>query len=250
MMHIVIIEDEYLLADELEEKLIQIEPSFTIVAKLQSIEEAVEWFTNHTCDLIFMDIQLSDGLSFSIFDKVPVPCPVIFTTAYDQYAIQAFDVNSIAYILKPIEDAGIRKALHKYEALRHSYTKNFRKLISEYPTEKTAYKEQLILTRGIVRKIVHTKDIACFQADDRYVFAVTTQAQRFFCNSTLRELEESLNPRLFFRINRTFIINRENIKEWTSHAKGKIKIIPKYATSGDLIVSRARITTFRSWLQN
>ena len=249
-MHIVIIEDEYLLADELEEKLIQIEPSFTVVAKLQSIEDAVEWFANHTCDLIFMDIQLSDGLSFSIFDKVPIPCPVIFTTAYDQYAIQAFDVNSIAYILKPIEDAEIRKALHKYEALRHSYTKNLRKLISEYTAEKSAYKEQLILTQGTVRKIVQTKDIACFQADDRYVFAVTTQAQRFFCSSTLRELEETLNPRFFFRINRTFIINRENIKEWTSHAKGKIKIIPRYATSGDLIVSRARITAFRSWLQN
>lgn len=250
MMNIVIIEDEYLLADELEERLMQIQPSLHIVAKLESIEDAVEWFNNNHCDLIFMDIQLSDGLSFSIFERVQVSCPVIFTTAYDQYAIQAFDVNSIAYILKPLEEAEIRKALHKYETLRHSYAKNLQKFISEYTSEKSDYKEQLVLTQGTVRKIVNTQDIACFQADDRYVFAITTQAQRFFCSYTLKELEDNLNPHIFFRINRTFIINKEHIKEWTSHAKGKIKITPKHAISGDLIVSRARITAFRSWLQN
>lgn len=249
-MQILIIEDECLLADELEEKLMRIDASFNVVAKLQSVEDAVEWLNNNVCDLIFMDIRLSDGISFSIFDKTYITCPVIFTTAYHQYAIQAFDVNSIAYILKPIEDAEIRKALQKYETVKQSYSANLRKLIREYLPQKPDYKERFILTQGSVRKVVSSKDITCFQADDRYVFVFTTLGQRFFCNHTLKELDTLLHPHYFFRINRTFIVNRESIKEWTSHGKGRIRIILKQNTPEDLIVSQSRINEFKTWLQN
>jgi DNA-binding LytR/AlgR family response regulator len=117
-MNILIIEDEPLLADELEEILLNINSSHKVLAKLQSVEEAVKWINSNQCDLIFMDIQLSDGLSFSIFDKAQVQSPVIFTTAYDQYAIEAFNVNGISYILKPIDETEVVKALEKYELLK------------------------------------------------------------------------------------------------------------------------------------
>ena len=123
-MNILIIEDEYLLADELEEILLRINPSHHVLAKLSSIEEAVSWISSHTCDLIFMDIQLSDGLSFRIFEQVEVKSPVIFTTAYDQYTIDAFNANGISYLLKPIEKTDVIQALDKYELLKQAYLKN------------------------------------------------------------------------------------------------------------------------------
>ncbi|MDO5663967.1 MAG: LytTR family DNA-binding domain-containing protein [Bacteroidia bacterium] len=249
-MNILIVEDEALLAEELEEKLLHINSSYNIVAKLQEVDEAVEWLNNNSCDLIFMDIQLSDGLSFSIFDKIQITTPVIFTTAYDQYAIRAFDVNSIAYILKPVEEAEIKKALSKYDLLKHSYIGNLQKLIAEIQPQKPSYKEQLILTHGTVKKIVNVNEISYFQADDRYVFAFTTFAKRLFCDSTLRDLEDTLNSDLFFRINRTFIVRKDEIDEWHPYSKGRIKIHLKHKSSEELIVSRARSQQFKLWLRN
>lgn len=249
-MDILIIEDECLLADELQEKLLHINPSYNIVARLHGVDEAVEWLNDNSCDLIFMDIQLSDGLSFSIFDKIEVQTPVIFTTAYDQYAIQAFDVNSIAYILKPVEESEIKKALSKYKSLERSYISNLQKLISEIQPKKSSYKEQLILTHGTVKKVVSINEIFYFQADDRYVFAFTTFAKRLFCDSTLKDLENILNPDLFFRINRTFIIRKDAVEEWAPLSKGRIKVRMKHKPFEGFIVSRARSQQFKSWLEN
>lgn len=249
VMNIVIIEDESLLADELEERLNALLPTSTIVAKLQSIEESVDWLNNNECDLIFMDIQLSDGLSFSIFERVEVASPVIFTTAYDNYTMQAFDANGIAYILKPLEDSEIIKALNKYDALKKSYLKNINELISSFTPTESVYKEQLLLTQGPIRKIVNVETIIYFQAEDRYVFAFTSSKQRFFCNYTLRDLDNLLNPSLFFRINRAFIINKSFIKEWISFTKGKVKLILDEDIKEEIIISRSRISDFKSWIE-
>ena len=248
-MNILIIEDEYLLADELEEILLNIDPSHKVLAKLQSIEEAVEWINSNECDLIFMDIQLSDGLSFSIFDKVQVHNPVIFTTAFDQYAIEAFNVNGISYILKPIDEAEVVKALEKYELLKQSYLNNSQNFSADYSKNESNYKEQLVLTLGPIKKIVDMKSIVYFQADDRYVFACIKTGKRMFSNYTLRDLETILDPHLFFRINRTFIINKGFVKEWISYTKGRIKIVLDIEDSTEFIVSRGRISEFKLWIE-
>lgn len=248
-MRILIIEDECLLAEELEDTLVRINPAFKIVAKLPSIEESVTWLQKNTCDLIFMDIQLSDGLSFSIFEKIDVTTPVIFTTAYDEYAIQAFDVNSIAYILKPIDDDEIRKALLKYEAIKKTYLGNLQKLIAENLTLNPNLKEKLTLTQGTIKKSVLVSEISHFQADGRYVFAFLDE-KRYFCSYTLKELEDLLDSRSFFRINRTFIINKSSIKEWHSFGYMRIKIILHRKAFSDLIVSRQKVSNFITWMEN
>ncbi len=250
MMKILIVEDECLLADELAEKLMHIDSAFEIVAQLESVQETVEWLHNNQCDLIFMDIQLSDGLSFEIFEQVKISSPVIFTTAFDQYAIQAFDVNSIAYILKPIEDIEIQKALDKYEFLNKSYSAKLQEFISKYSFGQAKFKKDIIVSQGTIKKFLNIKDIPVFQADDRYVFAFTSSGQRFFCSQTLKELETILNPASFFRINRTFIINRDYIDKWLSHSKGRVKVMLKQDLKRSLIVSRLRTNEFKEWLKN
>ncbi len=249
-MDILIIEDEMLLASELEEKLLGINSAFRIVGKLPSVQDSLAWLKKYSCDLIFMDIQLSDGLSFSIFEKIKISCPVIFTTAYDRYAIQAFDVNSIAYILKPIDEEEIRKALEKYYFLRKAYLEKLQKFASEMSTDNKKYSEQLIVSQGPVKKILKTRDIPIFKADDRYVFAFSAQGQRFFCNHTLKELETILNPHLFFRISRTYIIQKEHIMGWTICSKGRIEVSMNVDTPFHLFVSQSRTSEFKAWLKN
>lgn len=247
-MDIAIIEDEWLLADELAEMLIGIDSSYNIVAKLQSIEESVEWLQHNVCDLLFMDIQLGDGLSFSIFEKTSVTCPVIFTTAFDQYAIRAFDVNSIAYLLKPIDERELRKALEKHKFLKQSYLSNVRNLIAAYIPQQKEYKEQIVLTQGNLKKVVDIAQIVYFQADDRYVFSFTKNGQRMFCDYPLKELEIVLDPQLFFRINRSFLVYKENITGWTPHTKGRLKVVLEYGGLKELIVSSARASEFKKWI--
>lgn len=248
-MNILIIEDEYLLADELEETLQRLDPTYKVLDKLESIEESVYWLNHNSCDLIFMDIQLSDGLSFSIFDKVKVESPVIFTTAYDQYAIDAFNVNGIAYILKPIDEDEIVKALEKHELLKQSYLRNVHNLIDDYNHKKDSFENQQVLTIGSTKRVVNIESIAYFQAEDRYVFAILKSGQRMFSNKTLKELEKTLNPNLFFRINRTFIIQKSDVKEWMSYSKGRIKVILESDTDNSFIVSRARNKEFQLWIK-
>lgn len=248
-MNILIVEDESLLADELEDILLNINPSYKVMAKLQSIEESVKWINDNQCDLIFMDIQLSDGLSFSIFDKVQVKSPVIFTTAYDQYAIEAFNVNGISYILKPIDEAEVVKALEKYELLKQSYFKNNQNIIADHTANNSEYKEQMLLTLGPIKKIVDIKSIVYFKADDRYVFAFLETGKRMFSNYTLRDLETILDPHFFFRINRTFIVYRSFVKEWMSYTKGRIKVVLDIDDTTDLIVSRGRTSEFKLWIE-
>ncbi len=248
-MNILIVEDESLLADELEEILLNINPSYKVLAKLHSIEESVKWINSNQCDLIFMDIQLSDGLSFSIFDKVKVKSPVIFTTAYDQYAIEAFNVSGISYILKPIDETEVVKALEKHELLKQYYFKNNQNIIADHTANNSEYKEQMLLTLGPIKKIVNIKSIVYFQADDRYVFAFLETGKRMFTNYTLRDLETILNPHLFFRINRTFILYRDFVKEWMSYTEGRIKVVLDIDDTTDLIVSRGRTSEFKLWIE-
>lgn len=250
-MDIVIIEDELLLADELQERLQVLCPNCIILAKLHSVEEAVDWFSHNDCDLIFMDIQLSDGVSFSIFEQVNINAPIIFTTAYDHYTLQAFDVNGIAYLLKPIDEGDLRKALDKYEVLRNSFRDSIDKLLSNIKdTSDSGYKSQMLLTQGQSKILIEVGSIIYFHAEDRYVFAFIDSGRRLFCNYTLRDLETLLNPDIFFRISRAFIVNRANIVGCKPYSKGSLKLLLNIEPPIALIVSRSRINEFKEWLQS
>ena len=268
-MKIVIIEDESLLADELEEVLIRIYPSFQVVAKLDSIKSSVEWLSANEYDIIFIDIHLSDGISFSIFKKIDIKSPVIFTTSYDMYAIKAFEVNSIAYILKPIEESDIIKAFDKYK----HHINNIKSLLSspsyfgvtESNSEQvSSYTESLVLSQGPIKRVCDVENIIYFQADDRYVFAIIQEGDKMFCSVPLKELESSLDPCYFFRINRTYIVNRNFISHWKSGEKGRISVfinrdahasvlpinedILSVNKSISLIVSSSRSAKFKKWI--
>lgn len=250
-MKILIVEDEKLLADELSEMLSILNPDIEVLGKLQSVSETVSWLQENSCDLIFLDIHLSDGLSFSIFNQVPINCPVIFTTAYDEYAIQAFDVNSIAYLLKPIEKEHLQKALDKYDRLTESNADDIHRLLTLMESKENAqkrYKNRIMLNIGKIQKPVKVEDIAYFRADDRYLFATTKNGEEYFYDSTLTKLTKVLDPKFFFRVNRSFFINYKSVVELNSYSKGRVvvKLTPK---SNDLIVVSAKKTKeFKEWL--
>ncbi len=185
-MNILIVEDEFLLANELAERIVQLVPEANIMAKLGSVEETVEWFAEHTCDLLFLDIHLNDGLSFSIFQNIEVHCPVIFTTAYDEYAIKAFEVNSIAYLLKPINDNELKKALGKFAKITAQKNEDIKKMSQYLNKIENVYLERITLTLGKKQKPMKVIDIAYFMADDKYVFAITKKGEKFFYESFIQ----------------------------------------------------------------
>lgn len=249
-MRVLIVEDEYLLAEELEEHLVNLDNRITVLGKLGSIEETVAWLIENSCDLLFLDIQLNDGLSFSIFEKVDVNCPVIFTTAYDEYAIKAFDVNSIAYLLKPIDEEDLEKALTKYEMLqKRSNNDSLEHLLRYIQKEKMEYLERITLSLGKIQKPVKVTEIAYFMAEGRLVFAITKDEKRYFYEKTLYQLEEELNPKYFFRANRSFIINYDSVMEVVAHTKGRVLLKLNPATKEKVMVSKERTKELNQWLR-
>jgi len=248
-MDVVIIEDEYLLSEELQEKLHSINPDINVVAKLESVKESVEWFSNNVCDLIFLDVHLSDGISFSIFDEVNIDIPVIFTTAYDHYAIKAFDVNSIAYILKPIKDDELQKALNKLSVKIDVPAFDYTMLKQLLSPNIKHYKERFILSMGKLQKPVAVEDIAYFMADDKYLFAIVKTGEKFFCDFTLSRLEDELNPNDFYRVNRKFFVSFAAVKELIPYSKSRIKLKLSPETEGDVIISSIKAKEFKEWLE-
>jgi len=248
-MDVVIIEDEYLLSEELQEKLLSINPDINVVAKLESVKESVEWFSNNVCDLIFLDVHLSDGISFSIFDEVSINIPVVFTTAYDHYAIKAFDVNSIAYILKPIKDDELQKALKKLSVKLDVPAFDYTKLNQLLTSSIKHYKERFILSMGKLQKPVAVEDIAYFMADDKYLFAIVKTGEKFFCDFTLSKLEDELNPNDFYRVNRKFFVSFAAVKELIPYSKSRIKLKLYPETERDVIISSIKAKEFKEWLE-
>lgn len=248
-MRVLIIEDEFLLAEELAERLVEIDDKITIVGKLSSIAEAVAWFATNSCDLLFLDIHLNDGLSFSIFEKIELNCPVIFTTAYDEYAIKAFDVNSIAYLLKPIADEDLQRALQKYGHLQIERQDDaLQNLLTYIAKQEHTYIERLMVTIGKVQKPITVNEVAYFMAEDRFVFAITKEGKKYFYQMPLYQLEEELNPKDFLRVNRGFIVSYESIDEILTHTKGRVLLKLKPATKQEVVVSSEKAKELKEWL--
>lgn len=253
-MTILIIEDEAYAADALEKMILRLRPQTRILAKLESIEEAVEWFgQNDFPDLIFCDIHLSDGSSFEIFKQVEIKSPVIFTTAYDQYAIEAFKVNSVDYLLKPVKEEALTSAIAKFEELQNSNSggdlENLKELLQNFhsPSENKK-KSRFMVKSGNSIKTIAGEKVAYFLAEEGVVLLTTFEGKRFVVNYTLDQLEQLLDEQMFFRANRQLITNIGSIKEVQPYFKGRLHVILEPGIAGDQIISSSKASSFKNWL--
>lgn len=242
-MNAVIIEDEYLAASELERLLGEVAPDVVILAKLGSVSESVAWLRKNRVEVIFMDIHLGDGQSFDIFEQVEITVPVIFITAYDEYALKAFKYQGIDYILKPFDKEELVQALGKLDS--------FSATNAPFPAASlTVYQERFLVTVGTKMKSVAIGDVAYFMADGKYLVLFTRDGQNYILDQTISGIESKLNPARFFKINRKFIISYDAIKEMVKYSNSRIKIIlsPLPPSGIEAIVSSERIQEFKQWL--
>lgn len=252
-MKVLIIEDEIPAAEKLERYLLKYDASTTVAAILDTVESAVAWLRDHQneVDLIFMDIQLKDGLSFQIFQQVPVKKPVIFTTAFNEFALDAFKVSSIDYLLKPITFTDLSAALKKLESLREQLhqpkdqPERMQALVANLKTKE--YKTRFMVKLGEHIRSITTDQIGLFYADGRDVYLVTTQNRKFIIDYTLESLEDILDPKVFFRLNRTFILNINAIKDVLVYSNSRLKITLVQEFDKEIIVSREKVGDFKEW---
>jgi len=249
-MKVLIIEDEIPAAEKLERYLYRYDPDIEILGKIQSVSDSIKWFKENTnkVDLIFMDIELVDGQSFAIFDAVNIAKPVIFTTAYDEYALQAFDVNSVAYLLKPLSFNDLTKAIEKYRqlAVNPATTPDLSELLKQIDTTKH-YKSRFMIKIGDHIRSVTTDHIIYFYAEGRNAYILNDQGRRLIIDYKLEELEDLLDPKQFFRVNRTYIVNINSIQDVLVYSNSRLKIITSIKSEKDIIVSREKVATFKKW---
>ena len=249
-MRVIIIEDEELAAERLEKILVETAPGIEVVAKLGSVKESVKWLTINNADLIFLDIQLSDGLSFSIFEQITVNTPVIFTTAYDQYAIKAFNLNSVSYLLKPVRKNELIEALQKYKSLKSAFSIDFENLLSSIQGQKPDYRRRFLIQIGDKFRKIESDEIAYFYAMEKSVFLKTPEGVSYPLDISLENLMSTIDPSRFFRINRKYIVNMSSIKNMFAWSRSRIKIIltPTPDDDNDTIVSIDRAADFKLWM--
>ncbi len=250
-MKLVIIEDERLAAERVQTLLHELDPTIEIMAVLTSVSEAVAWLQANRPDLALMDIHLSDGSCFAIWDRLELKTPVIFTTAYDQYAIRAFKVNSVDYLLKPIKKEELRRGLDKYKTV-HAVPAltDMAGLLESLRKSGTNYKNRFLLQYGEEIKTIEVKEIAYFFAMEKCVFLTTFSKSTFSLDLTLDRLEEIIDPAVFFRINRKMIINMAAIKGMHAFSRSRIKVdlTPPAPHGVESLVSIERSPAFKEWL--
>ncbi|UJP65111.1 LytR/AlgR family response regulator transcription factor [Mongoliitalea daihaiensis] len=250
-MNILIIEDEAPAAKRLEKLVLELAPLASIQGRLDTIKRAVAYLqTQPPIDLVFCDIQLADGLSFEIFKQVSLDCPLIFTTAFDQYAIQAFKVNAIDYLLKPIDPQELATALDKYHKLQLKPTMDFSHLQQLIQQSQKTYKSRFMVKVGEKISAIQLTDIQYFFSEERITFAVTSSGKRFILDYTLEQLENQLNPDDFFRLNRKYLASIASVEEIISYSNSRLKIKLKDCSDQDILVSRERVMEFKTWLDS
>lgn len=253
-MNIIIIEDEKPAARLLQRKLEKL--GYSITTLLHSVEESIAWFQNNSHpDLIFLDIQLSDGLSFEIFEQIKINSAVIFTTAYDEYALRAFKLNSIDYLLKPIDDDELSTAVSKFN--NQFQSRNFgtissldfeaikRMLVNPIAKE---YKTRFSVKIGQQLKVISIDEIECFYSENKGTYIHTLDNRNYLTDVTLEVLETEINPKDFFRVSRKFIVSLKAIKEIQLYTNSRLKIILPTYKDDDVIVARERVNSFRDWI--
>jgi DNA-binding LytR/AlgR family response regulator len=250
-MTAIIIEDELNAYQYLASSLTRIRPTIQLLAHLESVEDSLNWLSNHTHpDLVFLDIQLSDGLSFEIFNHLSIESAIIFTTAYDQYAVDAFKFNSIDYLLKPIHQKDLTTAIDKFERSQFSVNEQLAAQVKTLFAEKTATKKnRCLVKKGNHFEFVEVKDIAYVQSEDGLTFLHTFGGQRHIYTKTIERLMDLLDEDQFFQINRSQIINIDAIQKIHPYFNQRMKIEPLKAVQGiELLVSRSRVPDFKVWI--
>lgn len=249
-MNILLIEDEEPAAKRLQKMILEIEPAAVVSENIVSITSAVKWFNQNTApDLIISDIQLADGLSFEIFKAVDIQSPVIFTTAYDQYAIEAFKVNSIDYLLKPVKKDELAYAIDKYKKLNKITTPlNIEQLLKSIHQPASEYKKRFVVKYGEHIKTINIEEVAYFYTEDKINFLTTKENRRFTVDFNLDALEGMLNPASFFRINRQYIISIQSIAEMFTYSKSRVLIKLHPPAKHETVVSTERSGAFKQWL--
>jgi len=251
-MRILIIEDEDLAVRKLQRTLHEIDPTISVAGVAPSVRESVSWLENNAKpDLILMDIELADGQSFDIFEQTEVSSPVIFTTSYDEYAIQAFKVNSIDYLLKPIQKADLQRSLQKFNDLHSKEVPtiiNIEKLIRELQTQTREFRKRFLVKQGQRLVSFEVSDIAYFFMEDRFCFFRTRNNQKFLVDYTMDELENELDPKLFFRINRSFIVSHTTIDQIQNYFGNRLALTLKPVCDREVLVSREKVSEFKDWM--
>jgi DNA-binding LytR/AlgR family response regulator len=248
-MKVLIIEDELPATQKLERLLKEIDETIEIVGVLESVEDSTNWFLqNSHPDLIFMDIQLNDGLSFEIFENIEIKSPVIFTTAFDEYALRAFKVNSVDYLLKPLDSNALKKAVQKYRLVykKDEYYSKIESLLNQLQPKT---KERILIKIGEHYKSIQISDINYFFIKERCTFINIGKGKDYVIDYSLDKAEKMIDPKKFFRVNRNFIINYSSIKDIVAYSSNRLKIIIDTWPDNDLIlVSRERVADFKIWM--
>ncbi|MEL6625046.1 MAG: LytTR family DNA-binding domain-containing protein [Bacteroidota bacterium] len=251
-MNILIVEDEPLAATHLQRMLYTYDPSIFFYPVLDTIRGTVSWLqTNPSPDLILMDIRLADGLSFSIFEDVPLEVPIIFTTAYDSFTIQAFKVNSVDYLLKPISYEDLSRAMDKFKRIHQKTvvpTLDLKALKQAIQSPSHHFKKRFLVKKADHLHAVPTSEILYFYAEDKVTFFIQAQGIRYLVEYTLQEIGEQISPEDFFRINRKYMIRFESIEKMVSLSARKIQLYLKHSSDSEIYVSRDRIADFKVWL--
>jgi len=247
-MNFLVVEDEDHAAKRLTRLLKKLEPNAFIHGPLEGISDTVQWIeTNPRPDLIFLDIHLADGLSFEILAKVKVEAPIIFTTAYDQYAIRAFKYNSVHYLLKPIEEAELKEALNKFQnAQFESLSQGQTNVLKE--DLKSRFKRRFVSRIGDRIEIIPTEEIQFFYSENKGTYARTLSGKNYLLDQPLEEVEIMLNPDIFFRLNRQYIAQLSSVKEIRSYSNGRVRVELVGCDDKDIVLSREKTRAFKEWI--
>lgn len=248
-MKAVIIEDEILAAQALQKLVGEVSPETEIIAMLETVEDSVDWLATHPMpDVLFMDIHLADGSSFAIFEQVEVTCPIVFTTAYDEYALKAFEVNSIDFLLKPINKEDLQRALNKYKVLTSPVDnkEHLDALVTQLGGQKK-YKSCFLIPERDKLIPLATNNIACIFIDLKMVKALSLDKRTYYMSQTLDDLMNQLDPEVFFRANRQYIVSRNAIKDISVWFGNKLSLNLSVDVPEKIIVSKARVSEFKNW---
>lgn len=250
-MNILIVEDEQLAQERLQLLIHAFDPSINIAGCLESVEETVNWFnTKPHPDLILLDIHLSDGQSFEIFKRTQIQKPIIFITAYENYAVDAFSLFSIDYILKPVTAEALATAINKYKNLANIFKPADYRLLTEQIKDNTllSYRNRFLAKVGQRLFFIPASDVAYFAADNKIVFLIDREGNRFVINNTMENLENELNPKDFFRLNRKIIIHADAIEQIKPYQSNRLKLqLRGIAAAEEIIISRERVADFKQW---
>ena len=248
-MKVLLVEDEELALEHLERQLLELEPEIEIMGRFDTVSQTVQFLQSNEVDLLFLDIHLADALSFTIFDQVEVKTPVIFTTAYDQYTLKAFKVNSIDYLLKPIDKEELKSAIEQYKSIvepRQINWQDLQKMMSAQSQQN--YQKRFLVNRRDKILTVKIEDVAYFEGEDRYTYLMRKDGKKFIIDYKLNELEDLLDPDQFFRLNRSFIAHLDAIEKIVVVSNSRVKVHLNPPNSRDIVVSTQNTRNFKLWL--